>query len=465
MEIQFLAPFGGAVAFLGVVPLLASVAVVLRASRVRSRLGLRAPTRRSRLPVLAALVLVSVLVGLAAAEPVIARGHVRHVRVGAEALFVVDTSRSMLARPAVGAPTRLARAKESALALRSSLDDVRVGLASLTGPNIPHLLSSADPDVFASVLARSIGIEAPGPSGLYTSRATDLGALAVIPTHGYFPASARRRLVVVFTDGESRPFDPVRLRSVFGTPPAIQTIVIRFSGAIEERVYTRGLPDVAYRPDSGSAKAVAAFAAATLARSTMSAISTRRPSGRVKSSGGACDRDRSRSDPNAARAVSHRLDSRPALAPARSSQPLATPGREGERGRQTPSRPHTTRAGSRSRRVQRGRRSRVRLERHRHRTRACLLHLRPHAASGTASRPRRRRIARLAVPRCGRCGVNELPGDPGEVQGVPDSQAVPSFCGTSCRPLRGISTFSLTFRGCAIYLQPLLKVCLTSPAS
>jgi hypothetical protein len=28
-------------------------------------------------------------------------------------------------------------------------------------------------------------------------------------------------------------------------------------------VYTRGLPDAAYRPDSGSAKAVAGFAAAT----------------------------------------------------------------------------------------------------------------------------------------------------------------------------------------------------------
>jgi hypothetical protein len=262
VEIQFLAPFGGAVAVLGVVPLLASLAVVLRATRVRSRLGLRSPTRRSRLPVLAALVLVSVLVGLAAAEPVIARGHVRHIRVGAEALFVVDTSRSMLARPSENAPTRLTRAKQSALALRSSLDDVRVGLASLTDRTLPHLLSSADPDVFALVLARSIGIEAPGPSGLYTTRATDLGALAVIPTHGYFPASARRRLVVVFTDGESRPFDSLRLRSIFGTPPAIETIVVRF-WSDEERVYTRGLPDAAYRPDSGSAKAVAGFAAAT----------------------------------------------------------------------------------------------------------------------------------------------------------------------------------------------------------
>ena len=262
MEIQFLAPFAGAIAVLGVVPLAASLAVVLRASRVRSRLGLRAPTRRSRLPALAALALVPVLVGLAAAEPVVARGHVRQIRVGAEALFVIDTSRSMLARPSERGPTRLARAKQSALALRSSLGDVRVGLASLTDRTLPHLLTSADPDVFASVLARSIDIEAPGPSGLYTTRATDFGALAVIPTHGYFSASARRRLVVVFTDGESRAFDSVRLRSTFAQPPAIELIVVRF-WSDEERVYTRGLPDAAYRADSRSAKGAARLAAAT----------------------------------------------------------------------------------------------------------------------------------------------------------------------------------------------------------
>jgi von Willebrand factor type A domain len=262
VEIQFLAPFAGAIAVLGVVPLLASLAVVLRATRIRSRLGLRSPTRWSRLPVLAALVLVAVLVGLAAAEPVVARGHVRHIRVGAEAFFVVDTSRSMLARPSEHAQTRLARAKQSVLALRSSLDDVRVGLASMTDRTLPHLLPSADPDVFASVLARSIGIEAPGPSGLYTTRATDFGALAVIPAHGYFSATARRRLVVVFTDGESRPFESLRLRSIFSTPPAIETIVVRF-WSDDERVYTRGLPDAAYRPDSGSAKAVARLTAAT----------------------------------------------------------------------------------------------------------------------------------------------------------------------------------------------------------
>jgi VWA domain-containing protein len=262
VEITFLAPLAGAIAVLGVVPLVASLAIVLKATRVRSRLGLRSPTRRSRLLVLAALVVVPVLVGLAAAEPVVARGHVRHIRVGAEALFVIDTSRSMLARPSEHAPTRLARAKQGALALRSSLDDVRVGLASMTDRTLPHLLPSADPDVFASVLARSIEIEAPGPSGLYTARATDFGALAVIPTHGYFSASARRRLVVVFTDGESRPFESQRLQSTFGQPPGIETIVVRF-WSDEERVYTRGLPDAAYRADPRSAQAVARLTAAT----------------------------------------------------------------------------------------------------------------------------------------------------------------------------------------------------------
>jgi VWA domain-containing protein len=262
VEIQFLAPLAGAIAVVGVVPLVASLGVVLRATRIRSRLGLRSPTRRSRLPVLVALVLVPVLVGLAAAEPVIARGHVRQIRVGAEALFVVDTSRSMLAQPSERTPTRLSRAKESARALRASLSDVRVGLASLTDRTLPHLLPSADPDVFASVLARSIKIDAPPPSGLYTARATDFGALAVIPAHGYFAASTRRRLVVVFTDGESRPFDSLRLRSIFGTPPATEMIVVRF-WSDEERVYTRGLPDAAYRPDARSAKAVARLVAAT----------------------------------------------------------------------------------------------------------------------------------------------------------------------------------------------------------
>ncbi len=262
MEITFLAPLAGAIAILGVVPLMASLGVVLRASRVRSRLGLRSTTRRSRVPVLAALVLVPVLVGLAAAEPVVARGHDRQIRVGAEALFVVDTSRSMLARATERGPTRLARARQSALELRSSLSDVRVGLASLTDRTLPHLLPSADPDVFASVLARSIDIDSPPPSGLYTARATDFGALAVIPTHGYFSASAQQRLVVVFTDGESRLFDSLRLRSVFGTPPATETIVVRF-WSDQERVYTRGLPDAAYRADSQSAKEVAKLVAAT----------------------------------------------------------------------------------------------------------------------------------------------------------------------------------------------------------
>ena len=173
-------------------------------------------------------------------------------------------------RPTVGAPTRLARARRRArLRSASSLDDVRVGLACADGQDASHLLSSADPDVFASVLARSIGIEAPGPSGL--NEPGDRSRRARRDPHArLLPASAQRRLVVVFTDGESRPFDSARLRIGFRPAPGhLQTIVIRFWGD-EERVYTRGLPDVAYRPDSGSAKAVRRLRRRPAARSTVS---------------------------------------------------------------------------------------------------------------------------------------------------------------------------------------------------
>ena len=89
---------------------------------------------------------------------------------------------------------------------------------------------------------------------------------------------------------------------------------------------------------------------------------------------------------------------------------------------------------------------------------------------GRTPQPAKRRdrdvggIARLRVPRCGCGGVDELPGDPREVRASPVA-GVPSFCGTSCRPLRGISTFLSLSGGCAIYLQPVLKVCLTSAAA
>jgi len=262
VQIRFLEPLAGVVAVLGLVPLVMWFGAITRANRVRARLGLRSPSRRSHVAALTALVAVPGLVGLAAGKPVVEREQVRHVRAGAETLFVIDTSRSMLAARGEREPTRLARARESALALRSSLDDVRVGLASMTDRTLPHLLPSADPDVFAAVVARAIEIDAPPPSGIYGVRATDFGALAVIPTHGYFAPATRRRLVVVFTDGESRGFDALRLRITFNEPPAVETIVLRF-WSDEERIYSGGLSDAGYRPDARSATAVARLAEAT----------------------------------------------------------------------------------------------------------------------------------------------------------------------------------------------------------
>ena len=157
-------------------------------------------------------------------------------------------------------------------------------------------------------------------------------------------------------------------------------------------------------------------------RSTVSAISARRPSGRVKSSK---ERVRPRSiatDANAPRAVSHRLDSRPALAPARPSQPLVLGDGRGTRSANAISSAYDT--------------SRLAIQ-----TSAAASAVSSTArtasspASGmpptpAAARRNRQSVATATsaalpgsrVPRCGRGGVDELPGDPREVQGVPGSR-------------------------------------------
>jgi len=84
------------IALLGTVPLLVLFAVSDYAKSVRSALSVDEP-RFSRSVTVVAIVAVAGLVGLAAAQPVLAQAEVHRVRSDAEALFVIDTSRSMLA--------------------------------------------------------------------------------------------------------------------------------------------------------------------------------------------------------------------------------------------------------------------------------------------------------------------------------------------------------------------------------
>jgi hypothetical protein len=249
MSLLFLTPLGGLLALGALAPLAALLAVRRRAGGVRRAVGLPELPAAVLLVPLVALLAAGSLVGLAAAQPVLERTTTRHVRADAQVFVVLDTSRSMLARESTSAPARLDRAKAAAAELRGALRDVPIGVASLTDRVLPHLFPSPAEDVFVATLERAVGIERPPPRGGLATNATSLGALAAVVTHRFFSPEARRRLLVVLTDGESQ---PVAARSGLGArfrrPPGVETVFVHLWDP-DERVYTRGAPEPQYRPD------------------------------------------------------------------------------------------------------------------------------------------------------------------------------------------------------------------------
>jgi hypothetical protein len=185
-----------------------------------------------------------------------------HVRKDAQAWFVLDTSLSMKAAVSPDAPTRLERAQALAIRLRRKLADVPVGVASITDRALPHLFPSADADLFAVTVRNVIGIERPPPSDGFSVRVTTLGAIARIATDNFFAPSARKRLLVVFTDGETKPFVDASLPTVFHKPPGVHAVFVRVWGA-NERVWNGHSADPLYRPDPASERNVQALAHAS----------------------------------------------------------------------------------------------------------------------------------------------------------------------------------------------------------
>ena len=139
-------------------------------------------------------------------------------RTDIEAFVVVDVSRSMLGQ---GARTRRrassARSGSLSPSFVSARGPLRSGIDDGSGPPTP--LPSVDQDVFQATVERSIGIEKPPPRTSLLSSATSFDALAAIRTQRFFSPRARKRLIVVLTDGESQPVAVERLRSVFLASP------------------------------------------------------------------------------------------------------------------------------------------------------------------------------------------------------------------------------------------------------
>ena len=115
---------------------------------MRRAIGLPEPRPRVVRAAVAAIVVAAALLGLAAAQPRLEWTSDKRVRDDAEAIVVLDTSRSMLARTSPRSPIRYARATDAALRFRAAFEDVPVGIASFTDRVLPHLFPSPDDDVF-----------------------------------------------------------------------------------------------------------------------------------------------------------------------------------------------------------------------------------------------------------------------------------------------------------------------------
>jgi len=250
VSISFVTPPAALVALVGLVPV-----AVLLAGRQRLRtlcrvLGLHPPNDRRAVTTLVALVVLVALLALAAAQPVAATRTTTKGRGDAEAYFVIDVSRSMGARTQ-GSPTRLQRAKQDAKRLRAALPDLPVGVVSLTDRLLPHLFPSVSLNAFNATLDGSLGVDRPTTSFPYGNiNATKLGTLGDIVIGRYFPENVKRRVIVVFTDGESR------TDSLASVPALLADAHVKpfffHYWRPQERIYINGRINTAYAPDPGS---------------------------------------------------------------------------------------------------------------------------------------------------------------------------------------------------------------------
>jgi len=261
MEVSFLTPFGALVALTALAPLIVLAARRRRLRAVRRALALEEPTLGSQLPLVLSLVAVPALLGLAATQPVIQTTERVPERTDAQVFVALDVSRSMLAGAAPGAATRFERAQDIAQELQARFPDVPFGIATVTDRVLPHLFPTTDARVFTATLRRTLGIERPPPTVFYSTSATSLNSLRVVPERNFYPPSATKRVLVVLTDGETQKPEGF-LASAFERTPKVQPVFVRLWNA-NERIYESGVAEGGYAPDLRSSADLERVAALT----------------------------------------------------------------------------------------------------------------------------------------------------------------------------------------------------------
>jgi hypothetical protein len=261
VDISFITPEAGFVGAGILLALAAFAAGERRVRRARAVLRLRPRSVPSLVADGAALVVLGALISIAAAQPVVSSIDTSKGRADAEVVMVVDITRSMLAQSGQSGPTRLERSRALAKDLRLRIPDVKVGVASVTDRTLPHLFPSLSPHAFSTTVERAIGIERPPPDRRARLRATALGSLPDVTRLNFFSQGVRRRVAVVFTDGETIPVGLGTLRSRFLSDPPTSLVFVHVWGS-DERIYTANGLAERYRADPSSRETLAQIAAA-----------------------------------------------------------------------------------------------------------------------------------------------------------------------------------------------------------
>jgi hypothetical protein len=249
----FLTPLGGLVALFALLPLAAAAFAHRRTGSVRRSLRLPPPERRAELLPLLLAAAGTVLLGLAAAQPALIHTSSPQVRRDVQALFVLDTSRSMAAASTPTSRTRLDRAAAAAVRLRAAIPQVESGVLTLTDRVLPDLLPVGDVGGFDGVVERAVRIESPPPRDT-SVRATSYSVLGDIPASNAFAPSASRRIVILLTDGESNPVQAGDLAGKLAAGHGYRFLTLRFWRPDESVYDADGKAEAAYRPDpSGEA--------------------------------------------------------------------------------------------------------------------------------------------------------------------------------------------------------------------
>lgn len=258
MDVRFLTPWAALLALSALVPLAVYALRRRRLRKLERTLGLSRAGLRAQLPLVIGLAAVPALLGVAAAQPVVETTRTAPARTDAEAFVVLDVSRSMLAGAGPGEPTRFERAREIARQLRAAFPEVPFGVATVSDRVLPHLFPTTDARVFAATLDRALGVEKPPPGAFYLTFATNLSSLRDLPGKGYFRPSARQRVVVALTDGETQAIGG-EVGTAYGREPRTDLLLVHGWDA-DEDIYETGAAE-GYEPNPQSEAALTRLAA------------------------------------------------------------------------------------------------------------------------------------------------------------------------------------------------------------